>query len=117
MKGFGSRERYGLIVFLCLVTVLLAVGPVAERSGCTRRYDAAPRGVQPGAGYGSESMNVADTLSHPEASGTVNRKKRRNNGKTAPDDSTRTKRKRKKKSAPNRKPDDPQRRNFLDEPL
>ena len=102
MKGFGSRERYGLIVFLCLVTVLLAVGPIAERSGCTRRYDAVPHGVHPEAGYGSANINAPDTVADTRA---------------ASSDSTRTKRKRKKKSAPNRKPADPQRRNFLDEPL
>ena len=37
MKGFGARERFGLIILACVLTVMLGIGPVADRLGCTRR--------------------------------------------------------------------------------
>lgn len=112
MKGFGARERNGLIVFCCFVIFFLAIGPVADRLGCTSRH------VTPLAGdeihvpidsqIDSTASQTDDSLSiefsHQEKSSvncdTSVRKKRRH-----------------KAGLRNTKTPNPERRNYLDEPL
>lgn len=101
MKGFGSRERNGLIVFLCLVTVLLAICPVADRCGCTRNY------TLPQADEAANSAILMDSaVLHGDSIFPAHR-----------NDSSRRARKHAKKRVPRHQKADPQRRNFLDEPL
>lgn len=103
MKGFSARERNGLIVFGCLVVAFMAIGPLADRLGCTARH--APSETQvviPPA----DSMGAGDTVrNHSE-------RKERSRRDTLKKERVR-KRSAKAKSAP----DDPQRRNYLDEPV
>ncbi len=108
MKGFGTRERFGLIILACVLTVMLGIGPVADRLGCTRR--SAP--VVP-------SVDTAAAASPADSAPRTGRKSGRRNTAAAPADTTRRgkKTKRAKKATPSEKKETDTRRNYLDETL
>ncbi len=110
MKGFGARERFGLIILACVLTVMLGIGPVADRLGCTRR--SAP--VVP-------SVDTAATTDTASPADSVPRTGRKSGRRTAaaPADTTRRgkKTKRAKKATPSEKKETDTRRNYLDETL
>ncbi|MDE6010874.1 MAG: hypothetical protein K2F87_05485 [Muribaculaceae bacterium] len=125
MKGFGSRERNGLIVFCCIVILFLALGPIADRLGCTRR----PMPPDPGALPAVDTAHMPDTARHDDYAGmrdslkgnqAVSAGKREFTGRdTVSSGKGRKKasgRKRKKGPAPV-SPSEPRRRNYLDEPV
>ncbi len=111
MKGFGARERFGLIILACVLTVMLGIGPVADRLGCTRR--SAP--VVPSV----DTAATTDTASPADSVPRTGRKSGRRNTAAAPADTTRRgkKTKRAKKATPSEKKETDTRRNYLDETL
>lgn len=119
MKGFGLRERNGLIVFLCLVTLLLALGPIADRCGCTRRYEPpAPESVAPDSSK-LDSADVSASGDTAVASGARIRKgvSRRRKGVEKSDSVRKRSRKRGAAKSRGRVTPDPQRRNYLDDAI
>lgn len=112
-KGFSARERKGLIVFCTVVIFFLAIGPVAERCGCTsisnNRSDAM---------VGAGTQPVTKDSVHEE--GALNRQTKSDGSsdsiriKKSVEKSSKGGRGRKKS---NKKSVDPQRRRYLDEPL
>lgn len=108
MRGFGSRERIGLIVFLCLVAVLIALGPIADRTGCTRRYD------EPQALTAPETSGVPDSAKDSiRPAGSAKRSVRRDSIGSAKREGKKAKKgSRKQKVSPA-----PKRRDYLDEPI
>lgn len=116
MKGFGLRERNGLIVFLCLVTLLLALGPIADRCGCTRRYEP-PAPSMESTMDTLRSNAVTEVQVADSAARRVRKNARRGNRKESGDSVGKPRRK--KSSGNSRRPSvaDPRRRNYLDEPI
>lgn len=115
MKGFGARERNGLIVFLCLVIVLLALGPIADRMGCTSRHDPpVPTTAAHVDSVGCDTVMEVEALN--TSSQRVGSKARRKHRERR--DTVRKSGRRKSTGTPRRsRPSDPGRRNYLDEPI
>ena len=98
MKGFGARERFGLIILACVLTVMLGIGPVADRLGCTRRSAPVVPSVDTAA-----TTDTAAAASPADSAPRTGRKSGRRNTAAAPADTTRQKDKTRQKSHPLRK--------------
>ena len=114
MKGFGARERFGLIILACVLTVMLGIGPVADRLGCTRRSAPVVPSVDTAA-----TTDTAAAASPADSAPRTGRKSGRRNTAAAPADTTRRgiKTKRANKATPSEKKETDTRRNYLDETL
>ena len=86
MKGFGARERFGLIILACVLTVMLGIGPVADRLGCTRRSAPVVPSVDTAA-----TTDTAAAASPADSAPRTGRKSGRRNTAAAPADTTRQK--------------------------
>ncbi|MDE5902727.1 MAG: hypothetical protein K2O78_02755 [Muribaculaceae bacterium] len=120
MKGFGARERFGLIILACVLTVMLGIGPVADRLGCTRRSAPVVPSVDTAATTDSAAAASPAAGAVPaDSAPRTGRKSGRRNTAAVPSDTTRRGKntKRTKKAASSEKKETDTRRNYLDETL
>lgn len=113
MKGFGARERNGLITFACIIAILLGIGPVADRLGCTRRGPASSPAIAADTALADTAL--ADGADNDQAAGASSdgEKKSRKKKKSK---SKKDKGRKKSGGANERKSAPPaERRNYLDE--